>query len=232
VVWDADSGQSIRTLRADQTYSWEVPPQVWSIAVSADGTRVVSGSADSTVKVWNDETGELLRICAATPTWSRRSRTFERQGDCFREQDGTVRIWDTATWQLVMTLTDHAGPLLSVAVSPDGKRIAAAGSGNAVFVWNAVTGQLIRKLATESDIVDSVAFSTNGKRILAGGSNGNCRLGRRQRTAPAVLTGHKGGVRGLAFLTRRRPPRLRERRQDGRRLVGELESAHGLLRRG
>jgi WD40 repeat protein len=48
--------------------------------------------------------------------------------------------------------------------------------------------------------VDSVTFSTNGKRILAGGSNGNIvAWDADSGQLLPVLTGHKGGVRALAF---------------------------------
>jgi len=58
---------------------------VWSVAVSADGRHVVSGSYDKTIKVWGTQTGmclrtlhvgyvrEALHACAYQPRVDRRA---------------------------------------------------------------------------------------------------------------------------------------------------------------
>ena len=93
-----------------------------------DGTRVAAASADSTVKVWNiTRPATCSHPDTDTPMWSPRSPSFRTARRRFRSKDGTVRIWDAATGR-IRRRSDHGGPVLSVAVSPDGKRIAAAAS--------------------------------------------------------------------------------------------------------
>ena len=48
----ARSGQLLNTLEGHGG-------NVWSVAISKDGTFIVSGSSDRTVRVWNRETGVL-----------------------------------------------------------------------------------------------------------------------------------------------------------------------------
>ena len=45
-VWDAESGQEMLTLRGHVE-------SVWSVHFSPDGTRIVSGSADANLKIWD-----------------------------------------------------------------------------------------------------------------------------------------------------------------------------------
>jgi len=45
-VWDAATGEEIVELRGHRSF-------VWSVAFSPDGTRLVSGSGDGTVRVWD-----------------------------------------------------------------------------------------------------------------------------------------------------------------------------------
>jgi WD40 repeat protein len=52
--------------------------------------------------------------------------------------DKTVKVWDAATGQEVLTLKGHTGAVSSVAFSPDGTRLASAGAGG-VKVWDATT---------------------------------------------------------------------------------------------
>src|SRR5262249_48766716 len=59
-------------------------------------------------------------------------------------------------------------PVLSVAFSPDGKRIVSGSEDRTLKVWDAQTGQETRTLEGHTGIVYSVAFSPDGKRIASG----------------------------------------------------------------
>src|SRR5207249_1024668 len=48
-VWDAHTGQEIRTLKGHNG-------RVWSVVFSPDGKRILSGSDDTTVRVWDVQT--------------------------------------------------------------------------------------------------------------------------------------------------------------------------------
>src|SRR5262249_3383321 len=111
--------------------------QVWSVAISPDGTRVASASGDwqkrdqlGEVKVWSRATGEeLLRLRAhAGLAWSVAyspdgGRLATAGGELF--SPGEVKVWDARTGQALLTIPQPNGVRHTV-FSPDGRRLAGA----------------------------------------------------------------------------------------------------------
>ncbi|OBH95466.1 TIR domain-containing protein [Mycobacterium sp. E2733] len=162
--------------------------RVTTVAFSPDGQRMVSGSGDKTLRVWNAGTGAPIGTPLAGHTGPVDSVAFSPDGQRIvsGSEDTTLRLWNAETGAPIgAPLTGHTGPVTSVAFSPDGRRIVSAGSTIAdgtVRLWDAGTGQQIGALLTDnSGPWDSVAFSPDGRRIVSGsGPVGNIGPGRVQ----------------------------------------------------
>ena len=66
----------------------------------------------------------------------------------------------------------HAGPIYSVAFSPDGSLLASAGEDKTIKLWNMTTFRDIRTLLGHTSHVMSVSFSRDGKSLASCGSDG------------------------------------------------------------
>jgi hypothetical protein len=92
--------------------------------------------------------------------------------------DGTAKLWDAATGQLLRTFDGHTEKVNSVAFSPDGTRVLSGsgykgGDDTTMKLWDAATGQLLRTFQGHSDWILSVAFSPDGARVLSGSGTGD-----------------------------------------------------------
>jgi WD40 repeat protein len=69
---------------------------VLSIAYSPDGRRIVSGSSDNTVRIWDVESGEAVGEPLRGHTGSLRSVAYspDNQHVVSGSDDATIRIWD------------------------------------------------------------------------------------------------------------------------------------------
>jgi WD40 repeat protein len=86
--------------------------------------------------------------------------------------DKTIKLWDTFSGALLMTLNGHNGSIFALAFSPDGNLLASAGGhvDFSVRLWNARSGTAIGKLGVHDNWVHSLAWSPDYK-LLASGCN-------------------------------------------------------------
>jgi WD40 repeat protein len=150
----------LRTLRGHEA-------SVLSVAFNADGSRLVTGSHDRVVKVWDVATGRELRAFQADkgPV---RGLAISPDGThvAVGGEDGTVKLWDVATGQEVRTFRGDNLRLgvFSLAFSPDGTRLARGNLG--VTVWDVAGGNELCRLRRGV----TVAFSPDGTRLATSNS--------------------------------------------------------------
>lgn len=80
--------------------------------------------------------------------------------------DGTLRIWEIGTQQLLRTISLGDQPLSSVAISPDGRMVAAGST--TVYLCDLNSGDRATELYHSERTVESLVFSADGKHLAAG----------------------------------------------------------------
>ena len=154
----------------------------WAVAISSDGTRIVSTSPeDSSVRVWDVKSGKAEHeLCGhldeAWPVAFSSDGTRIVSGS----NDKTVRVWNVSTGKVQNVLEGHTETILSVASSSDGTRIASSSADRSLRIWDvtdASTGKVQSSvLEGHTDLVTSVAFSSDGTRLASASFDRSVRL--------------------------------------------------------
>jgi WD40 repeat protein/tRNA A-37 threonylcarbamoyl transferase component Bud32 len=81
---------------------------------------------------------------------------------------GSVKVWDVATGQELLTLQGQLGVVASVAFRPDGRRLATAAQGGTVQVWDGEDGREVLTFNAQGPL-SSLVYSPDGRRLATTG---------------------------------------------------------------
>jgi WD40 repeat protein len=164
-VWNLLTGELIRTFKGHSV-------DVSSVAISPNGQFLASSSAHcskSNVKVWNFQTGELLHDRLGHKK-SARCVVFDTNRKIFFSSGNKIKIWDLSMGDRLCTLC-HSSSVHSVAVSPDGQRLATGSSDGKIKLWHPQTGDPLRTLKGHESVVNALTISADGQILISASSD-------------------------------------------------------------
>ncbi|HQU44659.1 MAG TPA: WD40 repeat domain-containing protein, partial [Pirellulales bacterium] len=164
-IWDASSG----TLQATLEHAGSVNMArfnsdgrlVLTIAEAAAATENSPGGRHANVCVWNVREGALVQTFEHDRLVPAASFSADGGQVITGCHDGFVRIWNTATGQLMRALKVEGGPVGWAALSPDQRLVAAVAEAGPVWLFDAATGTVLARLTGHTDVVESVIFDTS-----------------------------------------------------------------------
>jgi WD40 repeat protein len=153
---------------------------VTSVALSADGKRVLTGSEDNTARLWDTDSGKTLQTFSGhTARITSVALSADGKRILTGSWDRTARVWNAETGNTLKIFNKHTDFITTVALSADGKHAVTGSLDRTVQLWATDSDTPPRTFSASDGYLHqifSVAFSEDGKCVLAGLGDDTARL--------------------------------------------------------
>jgi WD40 repeat protein len=137
----------------------------------ADGRRIITGSLDGSLRLWDLESGAQIGEewrDGYNPMWcmalSPNGKTIANGSF-----DNSVRLWDVETKKVISKRTGHTSLVCALCWRADGERVASGSWDGTVRVWDVNTGKTILKIKTRHERMHAVMYSPDSSKLATGG---------------------------------------------------------------
>lgn len=146
-----------------------------SVCFSANGEKIVSGSWDKTVKLWNKE-GELLKILKQYPQIVTVSCASQAPIMISANKQGVIDIWDLEKKDQLINPLISKSMIFSLGISPDGQKVVSGDMNGKIKLWDIKNKEPLDTAEEHEGFVNSLSFSQDGNYLASADEEGSIRL--------------------------------------------------------
>ena len=176
---------------------------IWSIDYAPERNKIVAGSYDYKLKVWDVQTQQIDIVLeghekSTLPVAFSPDEKYLVSGSL----DRTVKVWNAKTGELMKTLEKHSDNIYDVEFHPWGKYFATCSRDLTIRLWDFETGDVVMTYSGHDKGILDIEFTPDGNHLISASFDGSVRLWQ-TKTGKMVYTfaDHEGRVNGIAVNT-------------------------------
>ncbi|KAL2809542.1 WD40-repeat-containing domain protein [Aspergillus granulosus] len=183
------------------------PLQLYSSALMFSPTNSINRTlSENELSIWS----QLPRV---EKSWNAEIQTLEGHTDFVQSlcvspdgqqlasgsEDGTIKLWSSATGQLQQTISGHSSGVGSVCFLDDGRLVSGSSDG-ILKLWNTTTGELEQTFEGHNSWIRALCFSQIVQKLASSSEDGTIKLWDPTISKPIqTLEGHSGPVGFIFF---------------------------------
>jgi len=168
-VWSIPTGKEVKGVPMPKA-------AITSLAFRpSPGFQVVTASQDKALKVLDLGSGKEVRALPGLTAPATAVVVPNALLALTAGPDG-FRLWQIDAGKMVKHFNDHKGPVLALAVSPNGRWVASGGADNRILLWNLGNQHLVRSFDGHAGVVNGLAFSLDSNYLLSASADKSVRL--------------------------------------------------------
>ena len=172
-----------------------------AVAVSADGKTLAIAGDDLAIKIFDADSGRLLRTLQGH-TGEIRALSFASDGKTLASggKDRLVKAWTVATGRESLSLAAHDDDINSISFTPNGASFASSSDDGTIKLWNASSGKPLHVFTGHNKAVEWIRFSPDGQVLASTGKDDTLRLWSvSAKKEIRILVEHSKHIRTLTF---------------------------------
>ncbi len=172
---------------------------IWSIGYAPERNKLVAGSYDYKIKVWDVATQEKeLQLEGHKKSTLPVAFSPDEKYIVSGSLDRTVKVWNAKTGELLKSLERHTDNIYAIAFHPSGKYFASASRDKTVRLWDFESGEVVKTYVGHDKGILDVKFTPDGNHLLSASFDGSIRLWQ-TKSAKMVYTfsEHEGIVNSI-----------------------------------
>ncbi|HRQ36832.1 MAG TPA: protein kinase [Chloroflexota bacterium] len=194
-IYDAHSLEPIQLLAGHTS-------QVSAVAWSPDGRQVASGSWDGTIRVWDVDTGEQVRIIQSNDQFIALDWSPDGSLLAAATWGSPILLYDPVSTQKLGELGGNGSSITRLAWSPDGALLAAAEDSDptVIHLWDvAARAETAPPLTGHTDSITNLTWSSDSTRLISSSFDSTARVWSADGTEQLLLSGHEYGAYDAAW---------------------------------
>lgn len=140
--------------------------QISMVNFSADGKRLVSSSYDQSVRLWDVDSGQELKIFEKHTDWVK-TVAISNDGEIIASGslDHTAKVWDSKTGQEICSFSEES-IVQTVSISPNKQLLFTGTEAGIARLWSLETKKQLLSLGEHMTAVLTSSFSPNGNLVV------------------------------------------------------------------
>ncbi|CAG9533394.1 unnamed protein product [Cercopithifilaria johnstoni] len=140
--------------------------RVTSISISHDGAFFATTSTDCTVRIWNFSMDKATHVIKLQGPVICSLITSDCKYIIIGDTDSCANVISMENWEVVKSFKEHAGAVVSLALSSNDEFLVTGSGGFVVTVWNLSTGELAVRLAGLMAPVSCITMTSNDAFVI------------------------------------------------------------------